>query len=533
MLIKKITISILTVLAILIACPSVWAATYFVDASVGNDSNSGTETTRAWRTISKVNSKSFTPGDIILFKRSQSWNETLIPRSGSSSAQITYGAYGVGDKPRFSNLNASGKSYVKVEGLHIETTSSSFAVLLDNSHHITIIDCDLYASPSSGTYAVLKIQMNSNNNKIIDCHIEHLQTNNQNDTVNIYYNSSYNLLEGNTIKGGTHTVVGMTGASDKYPEYESKYNIIRNNTIVNHEARPLSINTNSNYNLIENNEIAGGKDTAYCSGGQTFKLVTSNNIIRNNVIKESASNSAAGLGMIAYQYNGYPANHASNNRIYNNTFTELSNAPIILGNYLPDVCRVENNAFKNNAVFNNGGDSLTVKNYDSIRENYFGGNIFHKSGVSRILNIRKVMYSVDEIESTDSSHYFENQQVDPSLDSNLVPTDDSPALDGGVDLTVITSSNGSGSTFSVEDASYFSDGFNMIQGDNIVIGNSTVKIVSIDYSNNQITVSSSISWQKGQPVNLNYSGSKPDVGAFEKNNLGSIQPPTNLSITLN
>ncbi len=81
--------------------PAVSRATeYYVDASAGNDSNSGRSTASPWRTVGKVNSSSFAPGDRILFQRGQTWREQLIvPSSGASGNPIVYGAYGSGSRP--------------------------------------------------------------------------------------------------------------------------------------------------------------------------------------------------------------------------------------------------------------------------------------------------------------------------------------------------------------------------------------------------------------------------------------------------
>ena len=45
-----------------------WAATYYVDATNGNDSNNGPSEAMPWKTIAKVNAAVFNPGDQILFK---------------------------------------------------------------------------------------------------------------------------------------------------------------------------------------------------------------------------------------------------------------------------------------------------------------------------------------------------------------------------------------------------------------------------------------------------------------------------------
>ncbi|MHA1714128.1 MAG: hypothetical protein ACTSXP_00655 [Promethearchaeota archaeon] len=77
-------------------------AVFYVDFSLGNDKNNGNTPARAWKTISKVNSGYYLPGDKILFKRGEVWREKLeIKCSGSETIPITYGAYGSGPNPLF------------------------------------------------------------------------------------------------------------------------------------------------------------------------------------------------------------------------------------------------------------------------------------------------------------------------------------------------------------------------------------------------------------------------------------------------
>jgi len=47
--------------------------TYYVSPS-GNDDNSGTSPSEAWKTIDKVNSVTFSPGDSILFEGSETFS---------------------------------------------------------------------------------------------------------------------------------------------------------------------------------------------------------------------------------------------------------------------------------------------------------------------------------------------------------------------------------------------------------------------------------------------------------------------------
>lgn len=77
-------------------------ATYYVDATNGDDSNSGLSMTNPWKTIAKVNNTQFLPGDNILFKRGEVWRESLIvSSSGIPGKVINFGSFGFGNKPKF------------------------------------------------------------------------------------------------------------------------------------------------------------------------------------------------------------------------------------------------------------------------------------------------------------------------------------------------------------------------------------------------------------------------------------------------
>ena len=77
------------------------ATTYYVSNN-GDDKDDGLLPGTSWRTISKVNGRTFIPGDSILFKKGDVWRETLtIPSSGISENYIYFGYYGTsGAKPK-------------------------------------------------------------------------------------------------------------------------------------------------------------------------------------------------------------------------------------------------------------------------------------------------------------------------------------------------------------------------------------------------------------------------------------------------
>jgi hypothetical protein len=82
------------------------AASYDVDAKNGNDSNSGTSVSSPWKSIEKLNSFRFSPGDSILFKSGEVWRGELnLTSSGAEGRPIIISAYGDGPLPVISGAD--------------------------------------------------------------------------------------------------------------------------------------------------------------------------------------------------------------------------------------------------------------------------------------------------------------------------------------------------------------------------------------------------------------------------------------------
>ena len=97
--VKTVKRALLSTLIVLLSMVS-FSATYYV-SNTGNDSNSGLTTALPWKTIAKVNAQSFSPGDQFLFRRGDTWRETLtVKNSGTSSSPILISSYGTGNKPQ-------------------------------------------------------------------------------------------------------------------------------------------------------------------------------------------------------------------------------------------------------------------------------------------------------------------------------------------------------------------------------------------------------------------------------------------------
>lgn len=141
----------------LLLCGSLSAATYYVDSSAGKDTNNGTSL--PWKTIAKVNSSKFSPGDQILFKKGDLWDEALsVSSSGSSGKPIVYGAYGTGNAPildeqneRYPAVHIENLSYVTINGLAIQN-SASYSIWVQGSSYVTVENCAIKNSRSHGIY---------------------------------------------------------------------------------------------------------------------------------------------------------------------------------------------------------------------------------------------------------------------------------------------------------------------------------------------------------------------------------------------
>ncbi|MBL7218496.1 MAG: discoidin domain-containing protein [Phycisphaerae bacterium] len=76
------------------------AATYYVSQSSGNDSSTGQTENKPWKTLAKASTVKYAPGDSILLKCGDTWNEQLSPKGeGTPAKPITISSYGKGAKP--------------------------------------------------------------------------------------------------------------------------------------------------------------------------------------------------------------------------------------------------------------------------------------------------------------------------------------------------------------------------------------------------------------------------------------------------
>ena len=118
--------------------------TYYVDASQGNDQNSGLDSSIAWKSLNRVNSIIFQPGDKILFRSDRIWTGQLRAKgSGTLQKPIIIGSYGSGNLPL---IQGSGvitdvvylfnQEYFTISNLEITNTTSETDTVIRRGVHV-------------------------------------------------------------------------------------------------------------------------------------------------------------------------------------------------------------------------------------------------------------------------------------------------------------------------------------------------------------------------------------------------------------
>jgi len=217
------------------------------------------------------------------------------------------------------------------------------------------------------------------------------------------------------------------------------------------------------------------------------------------------------------------------NRYYHNTFDKMIRSLSHEGQSFTD------NIFKNNIFSGMGNPDVVSQSFTSghvgiyvqpgyeIHSNLFTHNTWYPE--YSYWRYKWVKSSLSQLESIFPSEWpaGANLLLDPMLnDPNnhdfTLPLS-SPMIDAGDWLTTITSSTAGGQTsFTVADSFYFYDGWNIPDeiGDTIKTEYGQVTTIqTIDYDTHTITVSPAIDIVNGEGVTPGYTGSTPDIGAFE------------------
>src|SRR5919197_1326692 len=138
---KRLLVSTLAAgcLLLTLGSPAVAAGTaYYVNCAAATDGNGSSAS--PWNNLTTVNSKTFAPGDSLLFNRGTTCTGSFVfSSSGTSANPLTVGAYGTGALPVIDGTGQNravkllDTSYVTVQDLEV-TNSRVWGVLITTDH---------------------------------------------------------------------------------------------------------------------------------------------------------------------------------------------------------------------------------------------------------------------------------------------------------------------------------------------------------------------------------------------------------------
>ncbi|WP_431246497.1 choice-of-anchor Q domain-containing protein [Leifsonia xyli] len=112
---------------------------YYVDSTSGNDANSGASTGSAWKTLAKVTSHTFSPGDVVAFDRGETFaGAATISGGGTSTNPVTITAYGTGAQPVLTNPGAWNMLLIDSPYVAVKDLAFTNGAVFDNSDGLGI-----------------------------------------------------------------------------------------------------------------------------------------------------------------------------------------------------------------------------------------------------------------------------------------------------------------------------------------------------------------------------------------------------------
>ena len=542
-------VCMLTLIAVAGRCP---AATYYV-ALDGDNSNPGTES-RPWRTVN-YGCRRVKAGDTLIIKpgdygpvnnirftydgtrsapiivKAQEPG-TVIFRDGTKGFDLTNTHHVIIEGIKFLRYTTGAAigigdpaSYIKVRKCIFEDNNGNGIVIWGHSgnlsltHHFEFYenqfidtsgvpaDQDYGISMNYGKYAYV------HNNYVYGIHHQ---------AISFKRKFWYGISENNVFEGFKYTAqyIGQnlnTGSEDN----RSRYIIVQGNVFRparNYRAKTPIWCANVEYAVIRNNYMEGlesvdggwgagihlsDSESGYQPGNPTHVLIYKNIMRRIGGTTNNPSIRALAK--------------CTDVRIFNNTFAYCKRS---IGSETPETLHFVNNIFYRyeQMVYEPHIENFIFE-HNCIYPDWSGKGPTDFSADPRMLGPFTPM-----VLKGLNPHF----EPDPRIDACKLK-DDSPCIDAGKFLTT-TVGSGSGKVITVKDAGWFtagfnadvpdkewfSGGFNEPQGSIIRVGDDgPLRVVSVNYANNTITVDKSISWGNGEGVSLYFVGSKPDVGALE------------------
>jgi len=352
-----------------------YAKTYYVSFSEGDDLNSGLSPAVPFKTTSRVEWMTKTGNDKILFKRGDSWLKEEYPvyfrgPTITNTKLDYYGAYGQGAKPILGRISLTNN--LILSGLHVKHDGgegSGFEVVAHKVSNVIVQDCFFEGDNDGNTFQITS----SKNITVANCIIT-----GGNDAAVSIANSHDVIVQNSYLTGHYDGVVVFKSR----PERKCYNNLIRNNTCVS-----LAVGGGASIELgwggIAGNIVYGN----ICYGNNYGLFVSGhNNMVFNNIICDLVPyNLTVGIRLTGQREPTWQKKwDGHNNCIYNNTVVTDGIALNIDGNY-PGVYK---NTIINNIFYSGGKAIIWVRDKGpanlrkSLKMNY--NCWYHPSGMFKI-----------------------------------------------------------------------------------------------------------------------------------------------------
>jgi hypothetical protein len=475
---------------------SAFAATWYVN-SAATGSNNGSSSANAWRGISNIAWSSLRAGDVVYWDYGNGGNYGSMAINASGSAATVAGRIwfvGTGSsRPVLTSVDGGSRDYIGLVGFEITsgTQKTGTAISWNGATGWLVQDCNIHHKSSGITTAG---SSTNNYNIIRGTSIQDLSSNG----VQVQLQGSYNVLEYSTMGRG----------GDRLRNF-SHHLVYRNCYFT---AMAVGDLDGEDPHIDDIQIYRGGIEAPFWSDKCVIESVFTRDSTTNNahflqIRDELLTGDYRGLIVrfnIAYNQESLGENqNMANERGYNNTFVDIRTN----GN-LARWFRGSNVTAADNIWINN---SFTRTNNDS---NY--SPLYTSDGASITQEYNH------EYQSGDLSGSNNQENVDPQFTNegtqNYMPRSTSPLVGRQRPQTRTRAAGSNSTSLSVLDADYFIDGWGVVEGDLIRVGSGNwVRIQSINYSTDTITLASARTWNSGDAV---YLFGTQVIGALENRSSG-------------
>jgi hypothetical protein len=111
----------------------------FYVSAAGNDAATGLTPATAWRSLARVTAATFAPGDVVAFRRGETFlGSATIAEAGTSANPITVTAYGTGSQPILTNPGQLNMLVLDAPRIHVRNLAFADGAVFDNTDGLGI-----------------------------------------------------------------------------------------------------------------------------------------------------------------------------------------------------------------------------------------------------------------------------------------------------------------------------------------------------------------------------------------------------------